>query len=118
MKTVCSILLIGCALIFTGCKKPEPESPSADAAPAVGVLKTTSYEITLHSTEAGPLYSVRDHDGKELATKVTKEDLAANYPDIHEELKSLWAGNDAIPIPGGNQMPASVLDGLKEAFKR
>lgn len=118
MKTACSLLLTASlAFLFTACEKADPESPSAEAAPAVGVLKTISYEITLHSTADGPLYSVRDKEGKELATEVSKEDLAANYPEIHEELKSLWAGNDAAPVKAENLLPASALDGLKEAFK-
>lgn len=72
------------------------ESTPLEEAPPVGVLRTTSHEFTLHAGPNGTLYTVRDMSGRELVRLVPADVLAAEHPDLSEDLKSLHAGN-AIP---------------------
>jgi hypothetical protein len=70
--------------------------------PPVGVLKAADYQITLHSGADGPLYSVADPDGTQLAREIDENQLAAEFPKVHAEVtrliadrKTWWAGNEA-----------------------
>lgn len=66
---------------------------SGFAHPPVGVVKAADYEVTLHAGPAGPLYTIRGKGGRELAREIDRATLAADFPELHAELRSLWAGN-------------------------
>lgn len=72
------------------------ESTPLEEAPAVGVLRTTSHEFTLHAGPNGTLYTVRDKSGRELVRLVPADVLAVKHPELNEDLKGLHAGS-AIP---------------------
>lgn len=72
-------------LVFCQCAKEE--------APPVGMLKTTTHEFVLHAGSEGTLYTVRDGSGREIVTKVSAGELAARFPELSENLKSLYAGS-------------------------
>lgn len=84
---------------------PSPDATEPGESAAVGILKSRGHEVLLHSTPEGSRYSLRGEDGAIVARELTREELAEAFPEIHEELKSLWAGNEAGIVP---QSPATV----------
>lgn len=106
------VLLSGLTLCQCG-----REDASKEEAPAVGVLRTTTHAFTLHAGPDGTLYTVRDKSGNELVRMVPADVLAAKYPDLSDDLKSLYAGNEILksthgtPDPGLKQIGKPVLDG-------
>lgn len=74
-------------LLLSSCEKETP--------PPVGVIRTVDHEYTLHAGPDGPLYTVRDESGREIASQVSRADLAARFPELKDDLESLWAGNDS-----------------------
>lgn len=83
--------LIGMLIFFTGCSREE--SPPSEN-PPVGVVTTSTHEFTLHTGPDGTLYTIRDRDGKPIAREISGQDLAAEFPGLSEELRSLWAGSE------------------------
>ena len=82
--------------------------PSPD--PPIGILKGESYEVVIHQGAEGPLYSVRGRDGKDVARKITRKELAAKFPAIDKELKGAWAGNESgSRISTKDKMPIRIL---------
>lgn len=72
--------------------------------PPVGVLKSGRHEVVLHVGPGGPLYSIRNEAGKLLALEIDRPQLATRFPEIHEEISGLLAGNEAeaIALPKGS----------------
>ena len=109
MKHFSILLLPALALCLSACgEAPPPSEPSGESPPPayeanapVGILKSQGQEVLLHATPDGPRYSLRDDDGSLVARELTREELAENFPEIYEDLKSLWAGNEA----GENSAP-------------
>ena len=62
----------------------------------MGVLKTTTHEFTLHAGPEGTLYTVRDGSGKTIVREVSGAVLAAEFPQLNEDLKGLYAGNQIL----------------------
>ena len=91
------LALAGIALVGFSCSKSDEET--AYQYPPVGILKTTNYEVTLHTGPDGPLYTLRSSDGTELAREVDRSHLAAEFPEVNEELSGLWAGNESGKRP-------------------
>lgn len=91
------------AFLLSSCEKETP--------PPVGVIRTVDHEYTLFAGPDGVLYTVRDETGREIASQVTKADLAARFPELKEDLESLWAGNDAMrqPNPLQESAPADAI---------
>lgn len=67
----------------------------------IGHVVTRDYELSIHSTPVGLRYSVRDAEGRSLATRLTSQALLAAYPDAHRTLVTgvaelpgaiVWAG--------------------------
>lgn len=112
MKAILSTL--GLLIFFTACSRDE--SPPTEN-PPVGVVRTTTHEFTLHAGPEGTLYTIRDRHGKEIAREISGQDLAAEFPELSEALRSLWAGNSgkntkemilkthATPVPVDNLRP-------------
>lgn len=70
-----------------------------EESPVVGVLMTTTHEFTLHAGPDGPLYTVRDENGKVIVREVSGAVLAAEHPVLNEDLKGLYAGNHLFASP-------------------
>lgn len=83
--------LIGMLIFFTGCSREE--SPPSEN-PPVGVVTTSTHGFTLHTGPDGSLYTIRGRDGKPIAREISGQDLAAEFPGLSEELRSLWAGSE------------------------
>lgn len=97
-------------LFLCQCAKEEKEG-----APAVGVVKTTTHEFTLHVGPEGTLYTVRDGSGQVIAKEVSAGELAATHPQLSEELKSLYAGNQILQSTFRDPKP--VVDQSGEAAR-
>jgi hypothetical protein len=54
---------------------------------------TTGYEVSLHNTPEGTLYTIRDPRGKILTEEITAEKLATLFPQIHHEVRDLESVN-------------------------
>lgn len=90
------ILLATLIILFTcGCEKTEQATKEirSPSAPIVGVLDTTGYQISLHTSVEGTLYTIQDPKGKVLAEEITAGDFAQRFPKIHHEVRGLWAEN-------------------------
>ncbi len=101
----------GCLLILSGsfhagCS--DSGETTRQSSPPVGVLQAADYRVTLHTGPEGPLYSIQDADGRQLAREIDADRMAAEFPRIHDEVtrlladrKSWWAGNEAgqDPVP-------------------
>lgn len=82
-------------LFASGCEKTEQATKEIKlpSTPVVGVLDTTGYQISLHTSVEGTRYSIQDPKGKILAEKITAGDFAQRFPNIHHEGRGLWAEN-------------------------
>lgn len=76
-------------------KVPEPQATAPNPAdhPAITTIKKRDKTITIKSAPSGPLYTVVDNKGKELAKDVNEADLAKKDPKLHEFVKSAVAGD-------------------------
>lgn len=89
MKTLL-ILLPVVLLVFTSCSDGPEE---AFVPPPVGILDTGDYLVTLHSTPESPVYSLEDKEGNLVARNLSREDFAAQFPEVYKDISTLWAGN-------------------------
>ncbi len=103
MKTILSFSLLVFALLLPACNDAgtaTDDSPPAEEAfthPPVGVIKAADYAVTLHTGPDGPLYTIVDETGERVALEITRQQLAAEFPELNKELQGLWAGNDQSP---------------------
>ncbi|MDF1824725.1 MAG: hypothetical protein P1U68_08795 [Verrucomicrobiales bacterium] len=84
--------LIAALALLTGCSESPPEDTFVP--PPVGVLDTGNFKVTLHSTPESPVYSLEDKEGNLVARHLKREEFASQFPEVFEEISSLWAGND------------------------
>ena len=73
--------------------------------PAIGHLRTRDKIITILSGEGGPVYTIRTKEGEVLFRELSREDLAAEVPEVHWLIKSALAGGDD---PDGVVIDASL----------
>lgn len=105
MKTIVSLSLLVFALLLPACDKAgtgtegSPPTEEAFTHPPVGVIKAADYAVTLHTGPDGPLYTIVNEEGERVALEITRQQLAAEFPELNEELQGLWAGNEAGTIP-------------------
>jgi len=90
MRGVLTSLAVVIVLAASSCSNETGENANT-----VGILATGDYQVELHAAIDGPRYSVRTRSGKTVARELSRTELASRYPEIHEHLQSLWAGNDA-----------------------
>lgn len=99
MKTLAKLLILAVAALglFSSCSDSgsSDETNAAFTHPPVGVLKAGDYEVILHTGPDGPLYTVANETGEMIAQEIDRAQLAAEFPELNEELSGLWAGNDA-----------------------
>lgn len=99
MKSLLPCLCFSIFLLACSDSGPEPESKTT-LHPPVGVLKSNGYEVTLHTAPGGTLYTLREENGNLLAAEMTGKEFASRYPEIHDEIRGLWAGNQIQrPVP-------------------
>ena len=61
-------------------------------------LETRDQVISITTGPGDPLYTIRSKEGQEIASHLTKEELAARFPDLHEKIEKsmadskIWAG--------------------------
>jgi hypothetical protein len=69
--------------------------------PVIGFLEGGGKIIIIKSGPKGPVYSVKDSEGKVLFEDLTTEQLRAQAPEVHQFIKSAYAGNtrnvDGVP---------------------
>jgi hypothetical protein len=53
-----------------------------DSLPSLGQLVSDRYRVTVHATPDGPLYSVYDRQGVELAALLTAAQIAEQFDDL------------------------------------
>jgi hypothetical protein len=58
----------------------------------IGHLETRDQVISIRTGPDGPLYTIRSKKGQEIATQLTREELAARFPDLHEKIEKSMAG--------------------------
>jgi hypothetical protein len=64
----------------------------------IGHLETRDQVISITAGPGGPLYTIRSNEGQEIAMHLTEEELAARFPDLHEQIEKsmadpkIWAG--------------------------
>ncbi len=64
----------------------------------IGHLETRDQVISITTGPGDPLYTIRSKEGQEIASHLTKEELAARFPDLHEKIEKsmavpkIWAG--------------------------
>ena len=60
----------------------------------LGTIEFRDYEVEVF---AGPLYTVEVH-GEDLARRITREELQTRFPEIYQDIETLyaqgWAGLD------------------------
>lgn len=88
-----TVALASVAFVFASCTDPSPPD-EAFTRPPVGVLDTGEHKVILHSSPEGPLYTLEDAGGNLVAREMTREEFAKAFPDLREEIGSLWAGNE------------------------
>jgi hypothetical protein len=71
----------------------------------IGELEGTRYTVELYATPFGPLYSVYDRDGRQLADLFTADQVTARFPDLpineaHADVSHETMGAD---VGGGNR---------------
>jgi len=79
------------ALVLVSCDEGPPRETFVQ--PPVGVLDTGEHRVLLHSSPEGPLYTLEKADGQLVARELTREEFSTQFPDLREEISSLWAGN-------------------------
>lgn len=57
------------------------EGTSACADAAFGI-ETRDYQLWLHSSDGGSLYTVKSHDGRVLAERIDAAELGRAYPEL------------------------------------
>ena len=99
MKTIRFLAPLVFALLRPACEEPEKNSAEIEifTYPPVGVIRAADYAVTLHTSPDGPLYTIVDEQGERVAREISRTQLAAEFPELNEELKGLWAGNDQSP---------------------
>lgn len=76
--------------------RPQAGGESGEA--VIGHLETRDQVISITTGPDGPLYTIRSDEGEEIATHLTKEELATRFPDLHEKIEKsmadpkIWAG--------------------------
>jgi hypothetical protein len=107
MKLVTSILmLLGMSgLVLAADKQPDPAKPATSpktaqvapsdpqtsAFPVIGYLEARGKTIIIKSGLKGPVYSVKNPQGKLLFENLSVEQLRAKAPEVHEFLKTAIA---------------------------
>ncbi len=61
--------------------------------PVVGYLEKRDRTITIKAGPKGPLYSIKRSDGKVLFENLSKEELRAKAPEIHEFIRTAFVGS-------------------------
>lgn len=107
MKILLSLLPVF-LLILTSCSDGPEE---AFVPPPVGILDTGSHLVTLHSTPENPVYTIEDKEGNLMARHLSREDFAAQFPEIFQEINGLWAGNRRSELEA-DPMSKRVFDDL------
>ncbi|MCB1077921.1 MAG: alpha/beta hydrolase, partial [Verrucomicrobiae bacterium] len=77
---------------FLGDLATKSEVVRAHGHPPVGVVKAANYEITLHTSQDGPRYSIKDANVNVVAKEINRATLAAEFPELNQDLRGLWAG--------------------------
>jgi hypothetical protein len=60
-------------------------SPSTDPHEdliALGVLQQRGFALSMYASEQGPLYTIHDEDGRELATLLTASQVQQRFPEL------------------------------------
>lgn len=98
-----------------GTQEPAPEEaavapiPADEEAVVIGHLAQRARLITIYAGDHGALYTIAGADGEVLAEKIDEQQLEAMYPDLHRDLKTAIAADDAslavdarepITVPG------------------
>lgn len=99
-------------LVFlASCGEAPPEETFTP--PPVGILDAGDHRITLHSTPESPVYSIEDREGNLLARHLSREDFASQFPELFQEINSLWAGNERQTLRE-DPMKRAVFEDLLE----
>ena len=91
LTTPLSLVAFGIGMLLPGCAEPRTDE-AGDV--LLGTLEFRDYEVDIF---AGPLYTVEVR-GKNLASRITREELKTRFPEIHQDIENLyaegWAGLD------------------------
>ncbi len=71
------------------------QSATSDKDVVIGHLQGRDRIVTISRGPKGPVYAIKNKDGKILAAKLNEKELQTKYPAIYNQVKYGLAGNDA-----------------------
>lgn len=92
-----ALLLLPLLLGVAQCSRQDDAGPEEDL--PVAILHTAERQYTVHLGPDGSLYTVQDHSGRIIATRLSKSELVARHPELNSDLESLYAGNQILDSP-------------------
>ncbi|UCG32185.1 MAG: hypothetical protein JSU68_11020 [Phycisphaerales bacterium] len=78
------LVVLGLCGLLAGCVSPRPADTGGDL---LGTLEFRDYEVHVF---AGGQYTIETH-GRTLATRITREELQARFPDMYDDIETLYA---------------------------
>ncbi|MCS6914172.1 MAG: hypothetical protein RMK29_12990 [Myxococcales bacterium] len=71
-------------LVGLGCGDTLPQATEQDSWPVLGHIHTRHERLTIHSTPAGPRFTVRDASGRIISRDLTRSALRQRHPVLHQ----------------------------------
>jgi hypothetical protein len=91
-RNIVVIAVLTFAVMMSGCLTCCADDP------VIGHMERRDTIVTIHAAKDGPRYTVRAKDGSLIVERLTEKELQAKLPDVHRDIKTGVAGNDAILI--------------------
>ena len=79
-----SVVIPALCALLAGCASPQPADTGDDL---LGTLEFRDYEVHVF---AGGRYTI-ETQGRILATRITREELQTRFPNIHDDIETLYA---------------------------
>jgi hypothetical protein len=73
-------------------ERAAPVAEASDERPAIATMQTRNYRLEVRMHDQEPMFTVAQVDGRELAHGIDLWQLARDFPELHRQYETAFAG--------------------------